>query len=176
MWIFTFRRVRVPDAFGRAERPLQHRPTNIRFDSLRLLYILCHSSLNHLGTLHYDNLSSNMHECVCMCVCVLAEVSALERWIWAAVTADRRLRLTGWLCWFFFYYYFIFIIIIFVFLFYSDGGGVTKFLWILIGPAVGVACHSKPAAVSGSPSVGLSSISIGCACLQLGQVQQAYSG
>lgn len=46
---------------------------NIRFDSLRLLYILCHSSL------HYDNLSSNMHECV------LAEVSALERWIWAAV-------------------------------------------------------------------------------------------
>lgn len=61
-------------------------------------------------------------------MCVLAEVSALERWIWAAVEAEAVTEAVY--VGFYYYFIFIFIIIILVFLFYDDsgGGGVTKFL------------------------------------------------
>lgn len=53
---------------------------NIRFDSLRLLYIY--------ATPHCT-MTTSLQICMSVraCVCVLAEVSALERWIWATVEA-----------------------------------------------------------------------------------------
>lgn len=144
MWIFTFRR-----ALARAGDPW-NRPTT--FNSIRYV---CYT---FYATPHCT-MTTSLQICMSVRVCVgwgkcFGALDLGRRWGCGCDWGWRAVYVG-----FYYYFIFIFIIIILVFLFYDDsgGGGVTKFLWILIGRAVGcVGCHSKLAAVSGSPGVGVS--------------------